>query len=109
MYYALCAACFTGRTELVKFLIDSGARFTCSDLNRRSPLVLAIENKHNSIVDILISNGANVNERDRDGFTPLMHAALNNNPSAASKLLSHGESLIYLLILSRSRSERSCV
>ncbi|VUZ48196.1 unnamed protein product [Hymenolepis diminuta] len=91
MYYALCAASFTGRLELVEFLIDKGTRFTSSHYNRRSPLVLAIENKHDSIVDILISNGANVNERDREGLTPLMHAVLSDNPYAVSRLLLHDD------------------
>ncbi|KAM3171531.1 hypothetical protein ACTXT7_016439 [Hymenolepis weldensis] len=93
MYYALCAACFTGRKKLVTFLIDKGVRFTCSNFNRRSPLVLAIAHNHNDIVDLLISNGANVNERDRQGYTPLMHAAFSNNSSAALKLHMYGADL----------------
>ena len=82
MYYAA----LNGRTEVVKFLIESGCDVNETLSSRMSPLHVAAS-KYKDIVLLLVNNGADVNLKSYDGTSPLHSAAYSGNIEIAEILL----------------------
>jgi len=94
---ALLEAIDTGSTDLVKLLIDSGARVS-HEANlglKRTPLQKAVEVDSLEIVTLLLEVGADVNARpaERGGATAFQLAAIRGNRIIAAKLFDYGANL----------------
>lgn len=59
-YTPLRRACENGHLEVVKFLIDKGAK-----INNGYDLIVAVENNHMKIVELLIEEGFSINNTNR--------------------------------------------
>jgi ankyrin repeat protein len=97
-----------GNTEIIKLLLQAGARYDAafaigsdhshafinsvntSKHNGATPLYIACENGHTSAIPVLIAAGANVNAVMDDYATPLFIAAQNGHTEAVSLLLKAG-------------------
>lgn len=80
-FQPLGLACFFGHTDLVRFLIESGAELNSPSLNplQVMPLHSAAAGSWVEIVRMLVTHGASVNARQADDFTPLHSAAQNGS------------------------------
>jgi ankyrin repeat protein len=63
------------RVLIAKLLIERNADVTVKDNNKRTPLIVAVENDHVEIVKLLLNKGVDVNINDRNGRTVLITAA----------------------------------
>src|SRR5262249_49239535 len=63
----------TGSPELIRALIDAGAKVNAQDVQGMSPLMLVVasENQDLAVVRVLLQSGANVNARSGRGETAL--------------------------------------
>ncbi|HXB05617.1 MAG TPA: ankyrin repeat domain-containing protein [Puia sp.] len=68
-------ACQNGSTEIVKILVDHGAKVNAKGYVGHSPLRIASRNGHLDIVKFLISKGADIDSEGDDRATPLESAA----------------------------------
>ena len=71
---ALLYAARDGRLEIVRMLLAAGAHVYGTDVNKISPLMMAITNNHIEVAGFLLEHGAEVNARDFWGRTPLWAA-----------------------------------
>jgi ankyrin repeat protein len=55
-----------------------------------TPVYMASQNGHTSVVDVLLRHGADPNLANHDGFTPLCIASQNGHTSVVDVLLRHG-------------------
>ena len=88
-------ACFRGKPEIVRLLLDHGARVNVKGYNGEIPLHLVSQGDHESLVDdvriaeLLLERGTDVNAPDKSGWTPLHYASNNGKHEIAQVLLSH--------------------
>jgi ankyrin repeat protein len=88
-----CAA-FTGRRDVVEFLLRMKAPVNAKDNNDATPLHAASiggraainDDDHGSVAKLLLANGADINAKSAGGVTPL-HAALVVGHTAIAELL----------------------
>lgn len=80
-------ACFLGRKEIAKFLIDMGADINIANNEGCNPLIQASKAGLLDVVEQLIKNTANINTQDENGDTALIWAVLLNNKDVAIKLI----------------------
>ena len=71
---ALHNASAAGETELISFLLDSGAKVDASDSNGATPLHWAALMGQTKSTRILLEAGASPNLKDKDGETPIQSA-----------------------------------
>lgn len=83
-------AILRNKTEIARFLLESGASGDVPDRTARTPLHLAVERGNVALVTLLLERKARPNERDGIGWTPLHHAAANNKVDVARALLAGG-------------------
>ncbi|XP_061909697.1 dynein axonemal heavy chain 12 isoform X2 [Entelurus aequoreus] len=86
---ALHEATFLGLENFAYLLLESGANPNACDTKRKTPLALAAQNGHLSVVELLLQKGANV-ECESESGTVLFDAAASGNPDIISLLLDHG-------------------
>jgi len=86
----LHAAAQYGRDKIIDELVGAGATVDITDVDSRTPLILAIRWEAINAARSLIFHGADVNIRDNRGFTPLHMAASRGNEVLAELLLDHG-------------------
>ena len=72
---AIFSAVEDGDLELVKFLIDNGAKVDVRNDDKETPLMMIEEETPVEIVKLLLQQGAKVNRVDADGDTALIRAA----------------------------------
>ena len=88
----LRAACFDGRLDIVKYLMEHGGDISInskfSDLN--SCLLIACGNGHRDVVEYLLHKGEDPNKTDGRGFTSLHAAADGGFLDIAKLLVEHG-------------------
>ncbi|SBU01532.1 Ankyrin (modular protein) [Candidatus Promineifilum breve] len=91
-YSPLQLACFFGREEVARYLIEKGANVNAVSLNAMAvqPLHSAVAGDHTAVVALLLAAGADANAAQQDGFRPLHAAAQNGNAEIARLLLAHG-------------------
>lgn len=78
----------TGNVELVKTLLEAGARPDAADDKQVTPLMTAAENGRIEMAQLLLDHGANPQARDNSGRLPIHH--LSNDEKTAELLVKHG-------------------
>lgn len=76
-----------GHYDLVKFLLDEGAKILQKDKFGRSSLVMAARNGNLKILSLLLKHGADYNLGDSSKNTPLHYAAAYGFPECISHLI----------------------
>ena len=77
--------------SIAKWLLENGANVNKTDVDKVSPLSLAIENARSiDMAELLLKHGANPNKPDIDGNTPLYMAVTLRRPDMVELLLKHG-------------------
>jgi ankyrin repeat protein len=76
-----------GNVELVKLLLEKGAKPDVYNRDIGTPCKLAVENNDLEILRILLEKGANPNYMGRRSFSPLMLAIVDENQKAVQLLL----------------------
>jgi len=79
-----------GHAEIVKVLLDSGAKVDIAASEGYSPLYYAILNHHEETARVLISGGANVNLTQDKNDTPLLTAIWGDQTDVVKTLLNAG-------------------
>nr|XP_057931756.1 ankyrin repeat domain-containing protein 26-like isoform X2 [Doryrhamphus excisus] len=86
---ALHIASANGKVEVVKFLLENGARLNLVDSHNKSALMKAVEGQHENIVELLLENNADPNLMDEKGNTALHLASSIPNISFVLMLVKH--------------------
>jgi ankyrin repeat protein len=79
-----------GFTDVVRLLIERGAKVNPGNKRHDEPLYAAAKNGHAEIVDLLLAAGADVNSTNEYGHTPLMAAAIAGNEPIMRTLVAGG-------------------
>ncbi|KAK7419180.1 hypothetical protein QQX98_003520 [Neonectria punicea] len=82
----------SGRLDIVKCLLDHGARHDFRDQHGRTPLSYCTE--HAGVAELLLQQGADANSVDSMGRTPLSYAAESNFEATTVKILLDNGALI---------------
>jgi ankyrin repeat protein len=90
-YTPLQLACFFGREEVARYLVENGADVHAVSQNSMTimPIHAAAAGNHNAIVRLLLEAGADSNATQQDGFRPLHAAAQNGNAELVRLMLDH--------------------
>ena len=75
----LVVACREGNLDVVKVLLDQGAKVNQTDNRGRLPLLMACKENNLNVVRLLLEQGANVNITDSRGNSPISIALKTNN------------------------------
>ncbi|KAM9856224.1 dynein axonemal heavy chain 12 [Aulostomus maculatus] len=86
---ALHESAFLGLENFVYLLLESGADPNACDIKYKTPLALAAQNGHLSVVEVLLQKGAHV-WCESESSTVLFDAAASGNPDIISLLLEYG-------------------
>jgi ankyrin repeat protein len=79
------------KTDLVQFLLDSGAEANSRGLGLGwMPLLSAVDSASSENARLLLSKGADANARDNNGRAALWYAAILENTGLITLLLEHG-------------------
>ena len=91
-FTALGLAAYFGREDVVRFLLEHGARASLAAANGScvAPIHSAVAAKDFSIARRLLDHGADVNAKQHGGYTPLHSAGLHGDLPMAELLLSYG-------------------
>lgn len=87
---ALAGAAANGQADMVKFLLDKGAKIDAGEGGSGTALFRAVEGDRTELVNLLLDKGANVDAADHMGTTPLMEAVEKNQPALVELLLQRG-------------------
>ena len=86
----LILAARTGNTETVRVLLDHGADLNQSKLDGVTPLLMAVDKGHVSVVEILLKyKDIDPNKAKLNGLTPLLMAVDKGHISVVEALLKH--------------------
>lgn len=92
---ALTDAAWSGRQEVVSYLLDAKADLGSASAGQLTPLSAAVNQKHEGTALILIEHGANPNMVDPTGSTPLIEASWQGSLPLAKALLAKGANASY--------------
>ena len=94
---ALMLACLSGRTDVVKLLLEEGADVDKATADGWTPLIIACRNGHTDVVKVLVKEGADVDratadgsEEELGGCTPLIIAIKVGKAEVVKVLLEGG-------------------
>ncbi|MEX0940881.1 MAG: ankyrin repeat domain-containing F-box protein, partial [Candidatus Babeliales bacterium] len=76
--------------EVVKLLLENGAKVDIQDYCGDTPLHGASFSGHTEVVKLLLENGAPIDIQDNFGDTPLYSASVRNHPKVVKLLLENG-------------------
>ncbi|KDO22630.1 TKL protein kinase [Saprolegnia parasitica CBS 223.65] len=79
-----------GHVDVVRLLLDKGAKFDACTTDGSTLLHCAASNGHVDVVRLLLDKGADVDASNANGSTPLHHAAQANKPEMVQLLLEKG-------------------
>lgn len=80
--------CIYGLTKTVQTLIEHGANVNALNYENKTPLHLAIQNQHETIISVLLKHPSiDMKIRDKQGNTPFATALTVRNHKAAEKIL----------------------
>jgi cytohesin len=82
----LHSAAKDGRVEMVRQLIDEGAKLEARNSRGETPLIIAAENGRKDVVELLLATGANIHARRKWGSQPL-HVAIRKGHTKIAELL----------------------
>lgn len=77
---ALFQAAATGDQAQVAMLLDQGADINARDKGKRTPILVAAQNKHYDLVRFFAERGADIDAQDNKCFNPFIHGCINNDP-----------------------------
>lgn len=80
-------AVMKSQTEMIPFLVESGAEINAEDDENLTPLLIAIKNDEPEQISVLIENGAEIEKRNADGQTPIFFAIENFSGAAVQTLI----------------------
>ncbi|XP_076684312.1 uncharacterized protein LOC143377171 [Andrena cerasifolii] len=83
-------AAINGEVELVRVLLDKGAKVDARNSHGKTPLHNGVTSRKTEIVELLLNKGANVNHRDNSDITSLHLAAENGTEDIIELLLVRG-------------------
>lgn len=95
----LINACFLGKLNIVKYLVEKGVNVNCRNLNSYTPLIAAcsglVKNNYfyypnQGVITYLINKGAKVNLRNSEGWSALNFAVKNHLISVVKLLVAKG-------------------
>ena len=86
----LLAAADEGHADVVRVLLENGAKVDAADSRGVRAIHHAIWNDHEEILSTLISHGADLNGQDKSGYAMLHSAAAYGYMEAATLLISKG-------------------
>ena len=86
----LILAARNGHKDVVKLLLDKGAKPNIASLHGITPLLWAAWKGHKDIVCLLLDRGADINMAEPNGFTPLHEAGFNGHKEVVQLLLDRG-------------------
>ena len=95
--HVLEAAASDGQLEVVKFLLAAGADLNAKTYHSRTALIEAARCGHREIVRLLIDAGAEINHEDGTGYTALMLAMLLGHKEVVAELWDSRNSLTDLI------------
>ena len=87
---ALHQGAFKGDLAQVEAAVVKGADVNLAGHEKRTPLMLAASNGHQSVVEYLVGKGADVNARDKGGQTALLYASKRSFNDTAKYLIERG-------------------
>ncbi|XP_014292101.1 ankyrin repeat, PH and SEC7 domain containing protein secG isoform X3 [Halyomorpha halys] len=87
LHIAASGGCF----NVVKALLDKGAKVDCIDKDALTPLFKAVKGGNHEIASLLLNKGADVSILDSDGATLLHHAAHKGMTKLVEQLLEKQE------------------
>ncbi|KAH9056407.1 ankyrin repeat-containing domain protein [Lactarius vividus] len=96
---ALHIACFRGKPEIVRLLLDHGTEVTAKNSQGEIPLHLVSRGEYNSpsdgvrVAELLLERGTDVNARDEADWTPLHSASYCGKSEIVQTLIHHGARL----------------
>lgn len=70
----LAYAASSGQLEVVRYLIEVGAKVDAESANGTTPLMMAARGGHATTIDLLMAKGADVNHRNENGASALAWA-----------------------------------
>ena len=79
-----------GKTLLLEVALNKDARNYLAGIGTRTPLLVACQYGHKTIVEYLLDNGCEINFRDENKWTPLHWACKNGHRDIVQLLLSKG-------------------
>ena len=86
----LMSACWSGKAEVVQYLLSNGVRVHDRDNKYRTALHFAASNNSLDVLKLLLGAGACLNDEDCDGLTPLHCAAQNGRTETVNFLSGKG-------------------
>lgn len=91
-YTPIALASYLGHRDLVRYLLERGARVEppIRNENLYTPLTGAAAEGHLQVAKDLLEHGANVNHRYAEGASPLITASGNGDANMVKLLLAHG-------------------
>jgi uncharacterized protein len=93
MNEALSGAAANDQIEMVKFLLDKGARLNPGEGGDGAALLQAVEGGYADMVNLLLDKGAQIEVKGQDGVTPLIEAVNKNDIDLVQLLLQRGANL----------------
>ena len=92
-YTVLSRAVYQGHLDIVKILLNAGAKTEVPTEMGKSPLIIAVSRDHETIVNAFVNAGTKLNISNALGETPLMLAILNKQHKITQTLLKAGASV----------------
>ena len=79
---SLMFACYRGKIDVVRLLLEKGADQSIRAKDGATPLLWATSGNRSDILQLLLENGGNINVQDENGETALIKAAIKGNQDA---------------------------
>jgi hypothetical protein len=83
----------TDKVDMMKLLMDNGAKLEIQDADGETPVFMASTCRYPKLIKVLLNAGANPNAQARDGWSGLMMAARASDYKTCNALLDGGASV----------------